>query len=231
MYDWQNGFVSSGPLSANYYLSNSPQPVPQFAPYQVPQPISQQGMLHQWLRHPQFDVPNERYPSNVQANKIEYTDSGYASALNPDYSSNIQAMVDEAEFTGPDATSITGDYMRTIYSVETAAMHDSFNDYINNPKSPMSDTNILIQANGMAFTDSEQTSVSKHEYPSNAQANEIAYTDSGYASALNLDYSSNVQAIVDKAEVTTSSDATDTAGDDTQTIYSAATTVMPEIAR
>ena len=64
MYDWQGGIVSSGPLTTNYYMSNSPQPVvPHSAPYQVPQPISQQSMLPQRLAQPPFDVPNGRYDS------------------------------------------------------------------------------------------------------------------------------------------------------------------------
>ena len=64
MYDWQSGIVGSGPLSANYYMSNSPQSVvPQSTPYQVPQPISQQAMLPQRLGQPPFDMPNGRYDS------------------------------------------------------------------------------------------------------------------------------------------------------------------------
>ena len=64
MYDWQNGMVSSGPLSTNYYLSNSPQPVvPQPASYQVPQPISQPAMLPQRLGQAPFDVSSGRYES------------------------------------------------------------------------------------------------------------------------------------------------------------------------
>ena len=58
----------------------------------------------------------------------------------------------------------------------------------------------------------------------------MEYTDSGYASALNSNYSSNEQGVVDKAEFT-NPDATDTVGDDIRTIYSAATTVIPEIGR
>ena len=50
----------------------------------------------------------------------------------------------------------------------------------------------------------------------------MEYTDSGY-------YSSNARTNVDKAEVA-GPDATDIAGDDTRTIYSAVTAVMPEIA-
>ena len=81
-----------------------------------------------------------------------------------------------------------------------------------------------------AVTYSEQTVNSKHEDPPNLQANEMEYTDSGYISALNSNYYSNEQGVVDKAEVT-NPDATNTVGDDIQTTYSAATTVIPEIAR
>jgi hypothetical protein len=62
------------------------------------------------------------------------------------------------------------------------------------------------------------------------QPNEMAYTDSGYASIPKIDNSSNVQAFVDKGEVT-SPDAPGKTGDDTGTVYSAATTIMPNFAR
>ena len=77
---------------------------------------------------------------------------------------------------------------------------------------------------------SEQTVVTKHENLPNVQTKEMEHTDSGYASALNSNYSSNEQGVVDKAEFT-NPDATDTVGDDIRTTYSAATTVIPEIAR
>lgn len=64
LYDWQSSIVGSDPLSTNYYISNSPQPVvPQSAAYQVPPVISQHGMLPQRLGQPQFDIPNGRYDS------------------------------------------------------------------------------------------------------------------------------------------------------------------------
>jgi hypothetical protein len=64
MYGWQNNMVSSGPVSTNFYMAASPQSLaPPSAPYQLPPPISQQGMLPSRVNQHQFDMQNGRYDS------------------------------------------------------------------------------------------------------------------------------------------------------------------------
>jgi hypothetical protein len=66
LYSWQNSMVSAGPVSSNYYVTTSPQPplAPPTAPYQLPPPHSQQGMLPPPMVQHSFDnLPNVRYDS------------------------------------------------------------------------------------------------------------------------------------------------------------------------
>jgi hypothetical protein len=64
-------------------------------------------------------------------NEIEYTDSGYASAPNPDYLSNAQAIAHKAEVSAPsDSTDGIGDDTRTTYSGATTIMPETYRQWI-----------------------------------------------------------------------------------------------------
>lgn len=91
------------------------------------------GKYHRGLSFQQHFQPGSKKGCFEECvkNEIEYTDSGYASALNPDYLSNVSTAAHKAKVSAPgDQADKIGDDTRTTYFGATTVMPEVYRQWI-----------------------------------------------------------------------------------------------------